>query len=75
MNRERYPPDWEEPQDAKTQIADHVVMRGSTLVCLRCKEESVIKLPLLIDLVVKKIRAFTELHADCIERNAEDGEQ
>jgi len=46
-----------------------------TLVCLRCGEESVIKLPLLIDLVIKKIRAFAELHADCIERNTEDGKQ
>lgn len=44
--------------------ANHVVVRGRTLICLHCKEESDL-VPMGIGLISDRLRVFGELHADC----------
>lgn len=49
--------------------APHAVMDTSVhppvMRCLHCGEVSVLRLPLSLGEVVKKTKAFTDLHEDC----------
>ena len=40
---------------------------GNRMFCEVCNEESFLRLPISIDLMVKKLNAFSNLHEDCEE--------
>jgi len=45
--------------------AEHCVFRHNQLVCLRCQGTFTLPLPMDIDEVTKKTKAFIALHKDC----------
>ena len=49
----------------KTDVKHTVLHNGNYLLCEHCGEKSQIRLPMSVDIYVKKIEAFNQLHADC----------
>ena len=49
--------------------AEHCVFRHNQLVCLRCQGTFTLPLPMDIDALAKRTKAFIALHKDCKEPN------
>lgn len=48
--------------------AEHCVFQNNRLVCLRCQGTFSLPLPMDVDELAKKTKAFIALHKDCKEQ-------
>jgi hypothetical protein len=58
----------EQDTEASKSKADHCVFQNNVLLCLHCKGTFNLPLPMDVNELAKKTKAFIALHKDCKEQ-------